>query len=71
MYVYNKNLISLQIVWQTYWCVRVEIRLCNCNGVLKIYIIAENIVETCLIEFLWARTGELCAWFLLALKIIS
>lgn len=28
------------------------ISLCNCNGVLKIYITAENIVETCLIEFL-------------------
>lgn len=40
--------------WQhiEYSVVLLQIRLCNCNGVLKIYIIAENIVETCLIEFL-------------------
>lgn len=41
-------------VWQhiEYSALVLKIRLCNCNGVLKIYIIAENIVETCLIEFL-------------------
>lgn len=40
--------------WQhiEYSVVLLQIGLCNCNGVLKIYIIAENIVETCLIEFL-------------------
>lgn len=60
-----------------YWICRhaqLEIRLCNCNGVLKIYIIAENIVETCLIEFLWALLALavcVCAWFLLAVQIIS